>query len=222
MDGFFSLSPSFKWTTPTWFMHDIEKTASITARHSCSSNTIHDYHGRERVGGVGTIIHILAHITGKLVFCIFPVTPDTVSLVCCFFSLSESNSDWNERSRYTTEAIHCNIEITCACSIGNKVLVKGNTNVTLFVCFFSLMARLRHCILKPMPASRHRDHATEKELLLDTDPAKAALWILFFFWKSFVRRRNATPTWDQCLRATLVYLGWVSGLRKVGGRKGGR
>lgn len=44
--------------------------------HSCSSNTIHCYHG----GGVGTIIHILAHITGKLV-CIFPVTPDTVFFI---------------------------------------------------------------------------------------------------------------------------------------------
>lgn len=45
------------------------------------------------------------------------------------------------------------------------------------------MARLRHCILKPMPASHdhERDHDHERghreELLLDTDPP-AALWVL--------------------------------------------
>lgn len=51
------------------------------------------------------------------------------------------------------------IEITCACSIGNKVLVIGNRNVR----FFSpLMARLRHCILKPMPASH--DHAMNEAI----------------------------------------------------------
>lgn len=57
------------------------------------------------------------------------------------------------------------IEITCACSIGNKVLVIGNTNATL-------IARLRHCILKPMPASRDHEHAMSEateELPLITD-----------------------------------------------------
>lgn len=45
------------------------------------------------------------------------------------------------------------------------------------------MARLRHCILKPMPASHdhERDHDHERghreELLLDMDPP-AALWVL--------------------------------------------
>lgn len=43
----------------------------------------------------------------------------------------------------------------------------------------TLMARLRHCILKPMPASHdhERDHDHERghrgELLLDTDPPAA-------------------------------------------------
>lgn len=63
------------------------------------------------------------------------------------------------------------IEITCACSIGNKVLVIGNTNVTL-------IARLRHCILKPMPASRHHEHAmgeATEELPLNTDQPAALL-----------------------------------------------
>lgn len=61
MDGFFSLSPSFKWTTPTWFMHDIEKTASITERITVVLAIPYT----TTMGG-RAIIHILAHITGKL------------------------------------------------------------------------------------------------------------------------------------------------------------
>lgn len=43
--------------TPTWFMHDVEKNGFYHwTRHSCSSNTIHDYHegrGRGEGGGLG-------------------------------------------------------------------------------------------------------------------------------------------------------------------------
>lgn len=39
--------------------------------------------------GVGTVIHILAHITGKLV-CIVPVTPDTVFFVFFFLFLNQT------------------------------------------------------------------------------------------------------------------------------------
>lgn len=85
-----------------------------------SSNTIHYYHGGE---GVGTIIHILAHITGKQV-CIFPVTPDTVFFIKQWEQL---RLKWKEPIHNRGDSLY--IEITCACSIGNKVLVKGNTNV---------------------------------------------------------------------------------------------
>lgn len=39
--------------------------------------------------GVGTVIHILAHITGKLV-CIVPVTPDTVFFFLLFLFLNQT------------------------------------------------------------------------------------------------------------------------------------
>ncbi len=138
--------------------------------HSCSSNTIHYYHGG---GGVGTIVHILAHITGKLV-CIFPVTPDTVFFF--FFNQnSGSNLDWNEKEPIHNRGDSLYIEITCACSIGNKVLVIGNTNVRFYSLWWQALHPQAHAGL-----SRH-DHAHERgnrgELQLDTDPL-AALWIL--------------------------------------------
>lgn len=80
--------------------------------------------------GVGTVIHILAHITGKLV-CIVPVTPETVFF---FFFFCFKIKQWEQLRLKWKEPIHnrghsLDIEITCACSIGNKVLVIGNTNV---------------------------------------------------------------------------------------------
>lgn len=59
-------------------MHDKEKTASITERITVVIAI--PYTTTMGGGGWGTIIHILAHITGKLV-CIFPVTPDTVFFI---------------------------------------------------------------------------------------------------------------------------------------------
>lgn len=70
---------------PTWFIHDKEKAAFVTERITVVlaipyTTTV----------GVETIIHILAHITGKLVS-IFPVTPHKVAF---FFNLnSGSNLD---------------------------------------------------------------------------------------------------------------------------------
>lgn len=65
-------------------MHDIEKTASITERITVVLAI--PYTTTMGEGGVGTVIHILAHITGKLV-CIVPVTPDTVFFFSFFFFL---------------------------------------------------------------------------------------------------------------------------------------
>lgn len=58
---------------PTWFMHDISKTASST-EHSFTVVLAVPY--TTTMGGE-TIVHILAKITGRQV-CVFPVTPDTV------------------------------------------------------------------------------------------------------------------------------------------------
>lgn len=78
--AFSPFHPPSSERTPTWFMHDVEKNGFYHwTHHSCSSNTIHDYHeGREGgrvLGGLGVggwqSYNILAHITGKLV-CICP------------------------------------------------------------------------------------------------------------------------------------------------------
>lgn len=100
-----------------------------------SSNTIHKHHEGEWVGDNRTHSSTFHRQTSSDIPC------NTTTQSCLYtFSNRQSNYDWNARSWYTTEAIYFYIVITCACLIGNKVLVIRNRNVTR-------MARLRHCII---------------------------------------------------------------------------
>lgn len=69
------------------------------------------------------------------------------------------------------------------------------------------MARLRHCILKPMPASH--------VMIMPWARQQRGVAVRHGSTSSSLnpnlehQERNATLVRDQCLRATLVYSGWV-------------
>lgn len=132
MDGFLLpftlLQVKYANMVHAWY----RETASITEHITVLAIP---YTSTMRANGWGTVVHILAHFTGRLVW-IFPVTPHSPFFI--IFPNSQSDYDWNARRWYTMEAIYLYIVITCACLIGNNVLVIRNTNVTQ-------MARLRHC-----------------------------------------------------------------------------
>lgn len=180
--------------------------------HSCSSNTIHYYHGGR--GGVGTIVHILAHITGKLV-CIFPVTPDTVFF---FYQNSGSNLDWNEKEPIHNRGDSLYIEITCACSIGNKVLVIGNTNVRFYSLWWQDSGTASSSPCRPLTSWSCPWARRQRGVAVRHGSASSSLNP----FNLEHQERNATLVRDRCLRATLVYSGWVGGGRgcRGGGGRG--
>lgn len=138
MDGFFSLSPSSKWTTPTWFMHDIEKTASITEHITVVLAIPYTTTMGERGCGDNHTHSSTYHRQTSLYF------PCNTRHSLFIKQWEQLRLKWKEPIHNRGDSLY--IEITCACSIGNKVLVIGNTNVRFL---FTLMARLRHCISSP-------------------------------------------------------------------------
>lgn len=87
--------------------------------HSSSSNTIHDYHG-----GRGGDNHTHSSTDHRQTSLYFP----------CNTRHSLFIKQWEQLRLKWKEPIHNRgvslyLEITCACSIGNKVLVIGNRNV---------------------------------------------------------------------------------------------
>lgn len=92
--------------------------------HSCSSNTIHYYH--EGRGGGDSHTHFSMYHRQTTLY--FPCNTRHT-----FFFIKQ----WEQLRLKWKEPIHNRgdslyIEITCACSIGNKVLVIGHTNVRFY------------------------------------------------------------------------------------------
>jgi len=129
--AFSPIRPPFKWTPPTWFMHDMEKHGFYHwTHHSSSSNTRH--HDHRGGGGGGNHTHSSTYHRQTSLY-----SPcDTRQS----FKHNSATYIWNEKEPINNRGDSLYLEITCACLIGNKVLVVGNTDVRFD---FTLMASPR-------------------------------------------------------------------------------